>query len=258
MAHTELDLRERRTIEDMLNAKVTVRAMSTDDNSDDIWTGRRDHPRQPSEPNLQTETIEDVEPLDDQFGVDTPLTVPFALQDVLFGQPEPVEAGNDPAPAPALHTYAILDAAKVLNLPEMLDASGLPHRCLFKGDAFDELKDAAPWIVRLEDGNAFTRNLFTRSDAPWHLWDREPGIYVRSRGTLDDMWKHFRKFTRVQDENGKWYYFRFWEGVHIGAMLQEMDPKDQIKFFMDCRVESILAIQAAARPNVLKMSLRST
>ena len=29
MAHTELDLRERRTIEDMLNAKITLREIAT-------------------------------------------------------------------------------------------------------------------------------------------------------------------------------------------------------------------------------------
>jgi hypothetical protein len=44
-----------------------------------------------------------------------------------------------------------------------------------------------------------------------HLWHKEPGIYVRSRADFEDLWKHFRKFTRVQDESGKWYYFRFWE-----------------------------------------------
>ncbi|RCW77727.1 DUF4123 domain-containing protein, partial [Paracoccus lutimaris] len=45
-----------------------------------------------------------------------------------------------------------------------------------------------------------------------------PGIYVRAHGTLDDMWRHFRKFTRVQDESGKWYYFRFWEQGTLGAL----------------------------------------
>ncbi|MEP4929489.1 MAG: hypothetical protein ABJT31_17080, partial [Hyphomicrobiales bacterium] len=59
-------------------------------------------------------------------------TVPDALYEPLFGQP-------DDTP---LHTYAILDAAKFPNLPELLEVSGLVHRCLFKGDAFDELKDA--------------------------------------------------------------------------------------------------------------------
>ena len=151
------------------------------------------------------DSILNVQPLDAQFGVVHPGTVPDKLFTAMFGQPvSPVNAGQ-------VHTYVLLDAAKVPALPERLEASGLEHRCLFKGGAYDELKDVAPWIVRLEDGNIFTRNLFTRSDTPWHLWDAEPGLYLRSRGTLDQMWRHLRKFTRVRDEVGKWFYFRFWE-----------------------------------------------
>ena len=46
-----------------------------------------------------------------------------------------------------------------------------------------DLKQVAPWVVKLEQGSDFTRNLFTRGDAPWYLWDADPGIYVRSRGS---------------------------------------------------------------------------
>lgn len=172
-----------------------------DDEFDDYWVQSPKTVQAPTQPALQIETIDGVEPLDAQLGVTEFKTVPDALYEPLFGQPDDTN----------LHTYAILDAAKVPNLPELLEVSGLEHRCLFKGDAYDELKDVAPWIVQLEDENNFTRNLFTRSDAPWHVWDNEPGIYLRSGGTLDDMWKHFRKFTRIQEENGKWVYFRFWD-----------------------------------------------
>ncbi len=187
---------------------------------------------------IKIEPIEGLEPLDDQFGAEVPKTVPDALYEVLFGQTEPTDAkiaaaGGIPENVPPLNTYAILDAAKVTNLPELLEASGLEHRCLFKGDAFDELKDVAPWIVRLEEGNGFARNLFTRSHAPWHLWDREPGIYVRSRGGLDDMWGHFRKFTRIRDEDGKWFYWRFWEPKWIVLILGELEPDQQDRFLSD-------------------------
>ncbi|WP_106743570.1 DUF4123 domain-containing protein [Yoonia maritima] len=190
--------------------------MTAHDDFDDIWTQRTSTTEQHPEPLLQVETIDGVEPLDDQFGVDQPATVPDALYEPLFGQPDTTgvtlaTAGNDLDKVPPLQTYAILDAAKVVSLPEMLEASGLEHRCLFKGAAYDEMKNVAPWIVRLEEGNSFTRNLFTRSDVPWHMWDSELGIYLRSTRTLDDIWKHFRKFTRVQDEDEKWFYFRFWE-----------------------------------------------
>jgi len=167
---------------------------------------------------LHIEEIEGVEPLDMQFGVHPPKTVPDALYEPLFGQPDPTPAEvaqyGSAEKVPPLHTYAILDAAKVVNFVEMLEASGLEHRCLFKGEAAQEMRDVAPYVVRLEEGVDFTRNLFSHDpeqEVPWFMWDREPGIYIRSRGSLDDMWKHFRKFTKVQDEDGKHSYFRSWE-----------------------------------------------
>ena len=191
-------------------------ALSANTDLDDYWIQQCSAPETPSEPHLNVETIEGVEPLDAQFGIADPKTVPDLLYGPLFGQLKPTEgeleqAGGDPDKVPPLNTYAILDAAEVAGLPELLAVSGLEHRCLFKGEAFDELAEVAPWVVRLEDGDGFTRNLFTRSDAGWHLWDKEPGIYLRSRGTLDDMWGHFRKFTKVKGEGGEWFYFRFWE-----------------------------------------------
>lgn len=179
---------------------------------------------EPEQPVLRIETIEGVEPLDAQVGTFPKKTIPDALHDALFGQPSPTAAeikavGGDPAVVPPMQTYAILDAAKLTNLPDLLERSGLEHRCLFKGAAYDELKTVAPWIVRLENGNSFTRNLFTRSDAHWHLWNQELGIFFRSRGSLGDMWKHFRKFTKVRDEGGRWFYFRFWEPTFIEASL---------------------------------------
>ena len=166
-------------------------------------------------PMLSMKIIEGVEPLDDQMGVYPTKNVPDALYEPLFSQPEPTAAeienyGSREA-VPLMRTYAILDAAKAMFLPDKLNTLGLESRCLFKGDAFDQLKDVAPWLVQLEDKNSFTTDLFTAGEQPWYLWDREPGIYIRSRATFDEMWRHFRKFTRVQDRSGKWYYFRFWD-----------------------------------------------
>ena len=204
----------------------------SEDDIDDYWTQALTAPEKQSEPLLHIETIGDVEPLDDQFGIDHPKTVPDALYESLLGRPEPTatelaQAGGDPAKVLPLHTYAILDAAKVANLAEMLETSGLEHRCLFKGDAFEGMKDAAPWIVRLEDGNRFTRNLFTRSDAPWHLWDVEAGIYLQSSYDLATLWAHFRKFVKLKDRNERWQYFRFWEPLVLQAYLSVANQRSQ-------------------------------
>lgn len=76
------------------------------------------------------------------FGAWPQKTVPDTLQAPLFGS---LADGCETV----LGCFAILDGAKIGNLPEVLTASGLPHRCLFQGDAFDTLGDAAPWIVQL-------------------------------------------------------------------------------------------------------------
>jgi len=187
---------------------------------------------------LHIEEIKGVEPLDSQFGMHPPKTVPDALYEPLFGQPDPTPSevaqygGADKVPP--LNTYAILDAAKVVNFVEMLEASGLEHRCLFKGESAEEMRDVAPYVVRLEEDVDFTRNLFSHDpgqEVPWFMWEREPGIYVRSRGSLEEMWRHFRKFTKVQDEDGKWYYFRFWEGEYTLSAFDIFNGAEIATFF---------------------------
>lgn len=160
-------------------------------------------------------TVEDATPLDPQFGVDPKKSIPDFLRDLAIRSPDDTSASDR-------RLYAILDAAKLSNLPELLQSSGLKHRCFFQGKAFDELKDVAPWIVQLDDDNAFTRHLFshdTAKDVPWFLWEKQPGILVRSAAGLDDLWSHFRKFTRVQDNRGRWFFFRFWEQDHARHLL---------------------------------------
>ncbi len=154
---------------------------------------------EPKAPTVRIKVFEGIGPLGPQLGVFPKKAVPDAILDALFVQAEATEtgeAGGNGAAIPAMQTYAILDAAKIPNLPELLERSGLEHRCLFKGAAYDEMRDAAPWIVLLEENNSFTRNLFNRSDAPWHLWDHEPGIYVRSRESLD--FKHDPRAPRSE------------------------------------------------------------
>ena len=164
---------------------------------------------------LHVEEIGPVTPLDAQFGVHPKKTVPDALHDALFGQPEPTEAeraafGED---VPPLGTYAVLDAAKMpYLLTSLLESSGLRYQSLFQGAAQEELGEHAPYLVELKDCHDFTRRLFTGPDGINGLWEKELGIFIRSRTSFDALRKHLRKFTRVQDEEGKWYYFRFWEG----------------------------------------------
>ncbi len=183
---------------------------------------------------LAVQTIEGIEPLDLQLGVTLKKTVPDALYDALFQQPAPTEAdiaaaGGDPAGVPLMQTYAIVDAGKVFGLTAALESSDLEHRCLFVGEAYKDLQDVAPWLVELKDGSAFTRNLFTKGEAPWHMWSAAPGIYLRTRQPFDAVWKHLRHFTRLQDEAGNWIFFRFWEPSAANAYFKAVSS-DQTRY----------------------------
>lgn len=166
-------------------------------------------------PGIRITQLQNVGPLDAQVGIFPKKAVPDGLHRALFSvagvsQAAPADGHRDRNADQRLYTYAILDAAKVANLPELLEQSGLEHRCLFKNEAYEELKNVAPWVVRLEEGNRFTRFLFTKSDAAQHLWGAKPGIFIRSDASLDELYRHLRKFTRIQDEQGKWHFLAYW------------------------------------------------
>ncbi|WP_081423896.1 DUF4123 domain-containing protein [Celeribacter ethanolicus] len=171
-----------------------------------------------------------VEPLDRQSDVWPMKNVPDALYDPLFGQPAPTEAEiahyGGVEYVPPMKTYAILDAGKFQSGLSEFEDCGLPFRCLFKGDAAEEQKDVAPYLFELSPDSPFVRRLFSHlPDMPEtmttvHMWHHEPGIYLRSRAGFDDVWKHFRKFTRVRDKSGGWIYYRFWEAGYLVKLVQ--------------------------------------
>lgn len=170
------------------------------------------------------ETISEIEPLEggDEFASE--LTVPGALRDVLFAQPalstDELALGRiHPETAPELKCYVLIDAAKITNAAQLIEASDLPCRCLFTGGAFEELSDVAPWLVELKEGNSFTRQLFLVGDEPWCLWGLAPLIYFRSRESLQDIWHHLRKFTNVKLQNGSSVFLRFWDTIAFRALI---------------------------------------
>lgn len=208
---------------------------------------------------LTIQTIENVKPLDLQLGAAPKRTVPDALYDVLFKQPEPTEAdiaavGGDTSAVPLMQTYAVLDAGKVFGLTTLLESSDLEHRCLFVGAAYEDLKDVAPWLVQLKDETTFTRNLFTKGEAPWHMWSAAPGIYLRARQPIDTVWRHLRGFTRLQDEAGKWFFFRFWEPFSAANHFKTLSS-DQARYAQWFRLNAHQWIDAYLVPDPLADSV---
>lgn len=172
---------------------------------------------------LTIEELNGIEPLNSQFGVHPKLTVPEALRDLMFGD----DVEPDEATLP-LRTYAILDGAKMpYLLTGLMEGSGLRVQSLFQGETAEELREHSPYLVELTEDSTFTAKLMTGAEGVNGLWEKELGTYIRSRATFDDIRKHFRKFTRIQDEAGKWYYFAFWNGEALRYYLTGIENSAQ-------------------------------
>ncbi|MEQ5777589.1 DUF4123 domain-containing protein [Thalassospira sp. NFXS8] len=209
---------------------------------------------------LKIEDIDNIEPLGMQMGTRSPMNVPGKLENPLFGQPTPsaVEtraADGDIARVPPMRTYAILDAAKMpYLLTGHLENSGLRYQSLFQGAAQKELTEQAPYLVELKEDSRLTRTLFTGPNGICGLWDKDPGIYIRSRAPFDDIRRHFRKFTRIRDATDKWYYFRFWESGNLSGLATRDGGKAVLGGLLRSPVSAILARQHG-RPVFRKLSL---
>ncbi|PZO65871.1 MAG: hypothetical protein DI498_08525 [Paracoccus denitrificans] len=187
---------------------------------------------------IRVEVVRGLGPFDGQFGAQTKRSVPDSLRDVLFG-------ANDGADT---HVYALLDAARVSILPGLIERNRLPAVCLFKGDALDDLSAVAPWLIKLEEDSQLTRGLFTAGRAPWHLWDSQPGIILQSGADIDEIAAHLRHFTRIQDEDGAWFYFRFWEPSVAAAYFPGLADRPDLaaRWFHPRRgapIDAIIAVE---------------
>lgn len=163
--------------------------------------------------NVTVNELHDVAALPPDASMGDGPATPVPLADVLF----------DPGQDGQFSCYAVLDGAKIANLPEYLSMSGLSHCCLFSGQTAVDLADSAPWLVKLDANATFTRNLFTDDpdkDVPWYMWRRQPGLLLRSDQSMEDIRRTFRKLIRLRDSDNKWFYFRFWEGRILEDLMR--------------------------------------
>lgn len=181
-------------------------------------------------------------PLGKQLGFGQRNSLPEVVHAELFDDPAPAGAAS----RPMLRSYALLDGAKApYLLTSILQSSNLEYDSLFQGETQEALAEHAPYLVELKPGCGLGAKLFTSARA-MGLWEQELGIFLRSRAELPALRRHLRKFTRVQDEAGDWYYFRYWDpGImreYLAARTASADVESTQKlasFFRDV-IERVL------------------
>ncbi|MCG7628587.1 DUF4123 domain-containing protein [Epibacterium sp. MM17-32] len=125
-----------------------------------------------------------------------------------------------------LGLYAVLDGACLPGLPERLEASNAAFECLFQGDAAEDLRDVAPYLVEVAQGGELLRDFVDTQDTPQAMWHKRPGILIATDMEIAPLRKHLRRFLRVTVE-ARPYLFRFWEAAPARVYFQALQTQER-------------------------------
>ena len=209
---------------------------------------------------LDIAEVEGITPLGLQFGVHPRLSVPVSLRPCLIDDPAPSGAEiaryGEIAAVPPMRTYLVADAHAFPDWQSVQQSLTFPHRCLFTGEAGENLGHLAPHLIELAEGDEFTRRLFTflegvNEKASLHHWHRPFGLILRSREGAEALFRHLRHFTKLQDEAGVWHFRRFWDARHSYYWLPLLQNSLQVaaRFFGRTRSQATAIIHSIAIPD---------
>ena len=121
-------------------------------------------------------------------------------------------------------TYLLIDAAADPLIATTLEAFPEPARCLFDGQAFEELREVGPWLVQLQrHGRAWA----------WFLaegWGRNWGVLLHSPLPLPKLKTRLKAPLRVEDGEGNKYFFKYYRPRHLNEYLPTFGDAQRDRF----------------------------
>ncbi|NBH74715.1 DUF4123 domain-containing protein [Rodentibacter pneumotropicus] len=139
---------------------------------------------------------------------------------------------------PPLKTYIVLDSNKV----KYFEPERLPNnaRNLFQGEFGEKTQKIGPYLIEIFpelQRNDNVAGFFTQKHEIFtkYNWDDEQGIFIHSYYDFEKVYQHLRHFAMQQDENGKWFFFRFYDPRVLRNYLETIAviPSKLSKFFCD-------------------------
>jgi len=121
--------------------------------------------------------------------------------------------------------YAILDAARSPQVLQLLSGAAEQFQILYDGISAIEMATCAPYLVRLPERSRLLRKLVRQG------WGQSWGVYFVSDAPFAEVRKHLRHFLMVKTEDGKDFYFRFYDPRVLGGFLKTCEPKQEREFF---------------------------
>ena len=104
-----------------------------------------------------------------------------------------------------LHTYAIVDAARLSGLPDLLTEYSAESICIPTGAASGRLDEVSAHLVRLVPDAPFTRLLLQE------FWGKRVALFVRTAVDLRSLRRHFRSLLTVRLPDNSPVHFRYYD-----------------------------------------------
>jgi len=108
-------------------------------------------------------------------------------------------------PDAELHTYAIVDAARLPGLPALLTEYAAESICIPTGATSGRIDEVSPHLVRLERDAPFTRLLVQE------FWGKRIALFARASEDLRSLRRHFRSFLTVRLPDNTPVHFRYYD-----------------------------------------------
>ena len=121
--------------------------------------------------------------------------------------------------------WMIVDAARDSRVFVTLAKSYLEYSCLYSGPVAPALQKAAPYLVQLEPGGYYTRELLE------YAWGRCWGVIIRCDLDLARIRRHLRKFLIVREMNGRKLIFRYYDPRVLRLYLPTCNVSELREFF---------------------------
>lgn len=121
--------------------------------------------------------------------------------------------------------YAVLDGAGIPDLRDKLYSLRPDAVCLYPGELEPDMAAVAPYLVRLERDDAFTKWLLEKG------WRNAWGIFAVSDAELPALQQHFRRHLIVYNREGRPMFFRFYDPRVLEPVLAKYRPRELQNFF---------------------------
>ena len=127
-------------------------------------------------------------------------------------------------PTSQLHTYTILDAARIFDKIYTAQTLQEDFINLYKGQR-DELESVAPYLFAYTGETDFAKWLYTNG------WGKSWGVFIESGATIEEAFNHLKKFIYLKTSDGKDFFFRFYDPRVLRKLLLKYDAEKLKDFF---------------------------